>query len=70
MSYSISEAKLERQCDLSTSNPEKLYELAKRLKAEGEDELAEEVFQKAARIEHDNDWAYDEWIDNKLSKEI
>lgn len=36
--------------------------------ADSEPEYAEELIQKANKIEDDEDWAYDRWVDNNLSE--
>jgi hypothetical protein len=73
MSYSIQEAKNDQQLDidiaLMTRDSESLKGLAQQLKKQGEDEKAEQLLTIAKAIEqdeHDEYWAYDEWVDNNL----
>jgi len=66
MSYSIQEAMLERQYDLTSRDSAELYRLAAIIKAEENDELAEEVYKRAQMIERDEDWAFDRARDNSL----
>lgn len=67
MSYSIKQAKDERQTDifnaLETRDSEALYQLADLEKEEGNDEYAEALQQHAKRIDKE-DWGYDEANNN------
>lgn len=69
MSYSIQEAKGERETDihlaLNEEDATKLYEIAEIIKREGDDEKAEQLKKIANRIRGE-EWAYDEWVDNNL----
>jgi len=66
MSYSIQDAMLERQYDLTSRDSAELYRLAAIIKSEENDELAEEVYKRAQMIERDEDWAFDRARDNSL----
>ena len=69
MSYSIDKARDERQVEISdalrTRDSEALYHLAGLEKEEGNDEVAEELYKQAKKIDRE-DWAYDEAKDNEL----
>ena len=67
MSYSESEARWEREEEISTAieqrDSERLYELAGLEQEEGNDETAEELRRLAKAIDKE-DWAYDNAISN------
>lgn len=67
MSYSPRQAVDERRAEVYTAtkeeDAEKLYHLAAQFKEEGDDELAEDLYKIARRIERD-EWSYDEANNN------